>query len=59
MAILEFLKEHSFASQEDIAEAVGKSLRTTQAAIRSLKGKGLLSRKGSRKNGRWVVKRTE
>jgi ATP-dependent DNA helicase RecG len=57
IAILEFLKEHPFASQEDIAEAVGKSLRTTQAAIRSLKGKGLLAREGSRKNGRWIVQR--
>lgn len=54
--ILEYLATHSIATQIEIAKAIGRSRRSVQNAIASLKEKGLLERKGAKKNGRWVVK---
>ena len=54
--ILEFLKKNPAASHESIAGEIGKSKRTAQSIVRSLREKGLLSREGSRSSGSWVVK---
>ena len=54
--VLEYLAKNPMATHESIAIEIGKSLRTAQAIAKSLKDKGLLSRKGSRNNGCWVVK---
>jgi predicted HTH transcriptional regulator len=56
-AVLNFLKNNPAASNVDVAEAIGKSVSTAQTALRSLKGKGLLTREGAR--GRWMVKQPD
>ena len=55
-SILEYLGEHSQTTQVELAKATGKSRRSIQDAISLLKGKGLLTHEGARKNGRWVVR---
>jgi ATP-dependent DNA helicase RecG len=54
--ILEYLGARPDATQEEVAKAVGKSRRTIQDAIATLRGRELLEREGARKNGRWIVK---
>ena len=56
--ILEHLKENPNATQSEVAEIVGKSLRSVKTDIAALKAKGLLEREGARKNGRWIVQIT-
>ncbi|GHV54749.1 ATP-dependent DNA helicase RecG [Synergistales bacterium] len=56
IAILEYVQDHPTAAQNEIANAVGKSLRSTQSVIAGLKKKELLVREGARKNGRWLVR---
>jgi hypothetical protein len=41
IAVINFLKENPSATNPEIAGAIGKSVRTVQTALRSLKGKGL------------------
>jgi predicted HTH transcriptional regulator len=54
--ILEFLRENPQSTQVEAAKAIGKSRRAVQDAVAMLKAKGLLERKGARKNGQWIVK---
>jgi ATP-dependent DNA helicase RecG len=54
--VLNFLKENPSSTHEDIAAAIGKSIRTAQSTVRSLREKDLLLREGPRNNGRWIVK---
>ena len=54
-AILDFLRGNATAKQAEIADAIGKSLRTVKGEMASLREKGLLRREGTKKNGRWVV----
>jgi ATP-dependent DNA helicase RecG len=55
--VLEHLSENPHATQLEIARAIHKSRRTVQEAMASLKAKGLLVRRGSRKIGRWAIYR--
>jgi ATP-dependent DNA helicase RecG len=55
IAVLEFLKKNPAATHEGIADEIGKSARTAQSIVRSLKEKGLLTREGSRSGGLWLV----
>jgi len=55
-AVLEYLKRHPNATQIGTADAVGRSRRTVQVTISSLKEKGLIERSGSKKTGEWTVK---
>jgi hypothetical protein len=57
IAVLHFLKETPSAGYADIAGAIGKSTRTAQTLVRSLKGKGLLTREGTRSP--WIVKQPD
>jgi ATP-dependent DNA helicase RecG len=57
--ILTFFIANSQTTQLEIANATGKSRRTVQDAIFSLKEKGYLAREGSRKNGHWIVTSSE
>ena len=54
--VLDFLKTNPDTTHESIADEIGKSIRTAQSIMRSLKEKGLLIHEGSRNNGRWLVK---
>ena len=56
ISILDFLKKNPAATHENIADEIGKSIRTAQSIARSLREKRLLTREGSRSNGHWVVK---
>ena len=55
-AVLAHLERYPDATQAEAADAVGRSRRTVQGAISSLKEKGLVEREGSKKTGKWVVK---
>ena len=55
-SVLKFLKGHPGATQIETADAVGRSRRTVQVTISSLKEKGLIERSGSKKTGEWTVK---
>ncbi|MEG0368103.1 MAG: winged helix-turn-helix transcriptional regulator, partial [Coprobacillus sp.] len=54
-AILDFIIENPNATQKDIAEAIGKSLRTIKNSMDALQNSGLLKREGSKKIGNWIV----
>jgi ATP-dependent DNA helicase RecG len=41
---------------QEIAEALGFSMRNVEYAIRALKKTGVIERIGATKNGHWVVK---
>ena len=53
VSILEILMKDPHATSEELAEAVGKSLRTVKRTLASLKAKGLIDRVGSTKTGYW------
>jgi len=54
--ILAYLKDNPYATQPEIAKAIGKSRTTVQTIIRMLKERNLLEREGAKLNGRWSVK---
>jgi len=55
-AVMDYMREYPHATQLEISKSVGKSRRTVQEAIASLKKAGLVEREGAKKNGRWIVK---
>lgn len=58
-AVLSYIENNNQATIDDITSAIGKSKSTINRTIRSLKTKGLLTRKGSDKTGFWNVKITK
>ncbi len=54
--ILSILMEDPHLSIPMIAEAIGVSTTAIENNIRKLKQKGLLTRKGPARGGRWVVR---
>jgi adenine-specific DNA-methyltransferase len=56
-AVLEYLRNNPYATQIEVAAAIGKSRRTVQDSIAGLKEGGKLKREGAKKNGAWVVER--
>jgi len=56
-AVIEHLEKEPNATQIETADAIGKSRRSVQDAMSSLKEKGLIERDGSKKSGKWIVKR--
>lgn len=58
-AIIDFLRDNPNATQNAIATAIGRSLRSVKSDIAALKNKGLLEREGAKRNGRWVVKQPD
>ena len=57
-AILEIFREKPTATLEEVAEKIGKSLRTVKNATSAMQARGLVARVGSKKTGRWEVKIT-
>jgi len=53
--ILSFLKENPHLTSTDLMQKSGKSRRTVNRCLSSLKDKGLISRIGSNKTGYWKV----
>jgi len=54
-AVLNYLRENPYATQVDTAKNIGKSRRTVQNAISTLKEKGLIKREGTMNNGQWII----
>ena len=52
-SVLEILMKDPYCTSEDIAESIGKSLRTVKRILASLKSKKLIERIGSTKTGYW------
>ena len=58
-AVMEHLINEPDATQIETAGATGWSRRSVQGAMSSLKEKGLIERDGSKKTGKWIVKREQ
>jgi len=58
-AILEYFSDNPSATQLEVSEVIGKSVRTIKSDIARLKEMGLLIREGGKKNGVWVVNKLE
>lgn len=54
-AVLNYLKTTPNATQQQIAEAIGKSIRTIKTITVALQQKGKLTRKNGKRNGTWQV----
>jgi len=54
-ALLEFVKNNPKATQEQIAEYIGKSSRTVKRITASRYEKGYLKRENVKRNGIWIV----
>lgn len=54
-ALLEFVKTNPKATQEQIAEHIGKSTRTVKRITVSLYEKGYLMRENGKRNGNWII----
>ena len=52
-AILNVIKENQTIKQEEIAQIVGKSLRTVKTRMIEMQEKGLITRKNGKRNGKW------
>ena len=55
LLVLKLLKKDGKNTAETVARQIGKSPRTAQRIIDALRVKGLVSRRGNRKNGFWEV----
>jgi ATP-dependent DNA helicase RecG len=53
---IEYVKKHPQATQKEIKEKSGRSMRSIQDGFNTLQLKGVLHRKGAKKNGIWIVK---
>ncbi len=53
--ISKYLEKHPDASQKEISEDTGFTLRTVQRILPELQKKGILVREGSRRYGTWKV----
>ena len=56
ITIMGILKNNPSITLQEIADAIGKSLRTVKIAIKSLQERGLVERVGGKKSGSWKVK---
>lgn len=55
--VLYHIESHPDYNRERLADATSKTVRTMQRVLNSLRNKNLVTREGSDKNGRWVVKK--
>ena len=53
--VLKLLVKNSDMMADELADAIGVTVRTIQRAYSSLQKKGYLERIGSKKNGKWIV----
>lgn len=54
-AILNLIKENSFIKQEEIAQIIGKSIRTVKTKMTEMQEKGIITRKSGKKTGEWQI----
>lgn len=55
MAILKLLNFNPYASRQELAAEIGKTVRTVQRHLDALKEKGYIARQGATKNGYWKI----
>ena len=55
IAIHELLKDNPTLSRDELANRIGKTLKTVQRALEGLKGKQVIERVGTSRKGYWVV----
>lgn len=53
--ILNVIRENSTIKQEEIAQIIGKSLRTVKTRMIEMQEKGLIARKNGKRNGEWEI----
>jgi biotin operon repressor len=53
--VLDCIKDDPSITYEELAKQIGKSTATVKRCIQQLKSQGIISRVGSKKNGRWNV----
>jgi len=56
-AVLALLKMLPDYTREQLADATSKTVRTMQRVLNSLRDKNLITREGSDKDGKWVIKK--
>lgn len=56
IAVVQYLKENPAATQKEIAAHIGKSERTVKRMTVDLSSRGVIQRRGGRRNGYWEVK---
>lgn len=54
-AIINILKENSKVKQDEIAQRIGKSLRTVKSKMIEMQEKGLIERKNGKRDGEWII----
>ena len=57
--VINMIRDNSHITASELAISIGISSRAIEKIIESLKEAGLLERKGSRKNGYWVINSSE
>lgn len=55
LSVLHIMKEQPAITQKELAERIGKSVRTVKSLTVALQEKGLLVRENGKRNGRWIV----
>lgn len=54
-AILNVIRENSTIKQEEVAQIIGKSLRTIKTRMIEMQEKGLIARTNGKRNGEWKI----
>ena len=57
--ILELLFENPTMTQTDLIDKLGLTRKQIQTDIKDLKNEGILERKGSNRNGYWIVNKVD
>ena len=55
LAILQELKKNPAITQRELADAIGKSVRTVKTRTVEMQEKGLIARENGKRNGKWKV----
>lgn len=53
--IIELVKTNSFVTQKEIAKQLNVTVRTVERNISELRNKGIITKKGSKKRGEWIL----
>lgn len=56
LALVKAISANNSITLDQLANTLGKSRSTVKRIIESLKEKGILTREGARKNGKWILK---
>lgn len=54
-AIIKYIKDNPNSTVDEISRALGKAKRTTERAMSTLRGNGVIDKEGSKKSGKWVI----